>query len=208
MNAEGDHTMSQTGTYSCTCSGEGCDVIAVPKKGGDWDVACSSCTSDCTGRWVDSDVGVNSGFINIDKGITFIQESVECGDSPDPSSFFEIPELHQKINDFATNHKLSLWDGDSDDFVLIPLQAFGTPLMLKFDSNLPPNVLAEVADNNIVILTDKGDGTPSCNCGSGSSGCNFEPIEYDAGWLGKRTVGYRCAAGECETCNMTLPESN
>lgn len=210
VNSDGAYTMSGSSTYSCSCTGTGCNVMAMPptKKGGKWDIGSSSCTDDCTGKWVDSDVGVNSGFINIDKGISFIHDGlVECGSNPNPTSFFEIPELQQKIDEFLSTHKLSLWNGTSDDFVLIPLNMFGTPVVLKFDSDLPTKLLTDYENKKTMILTSDDD-IPTCGCASGSSGCEYEPITYRAGLFGERTVGHSCIAGDCVTCNMTLPEVN
>lgn len=66
VNSGGESTMSKKSTYTCSSASEGCNVITLPADDG-WDIGCSSSTHECTGSWLDSNMGGNSGFIKIDK---------------------------------------------------------------------------------------------------------------------------------------------
>jgi hypothetical protein len=213
MNSEDGYMMSNQSQYSCSCTGEGCNVVAVPSSepGQSWDVACSSCTEDCTGKWVDNndlEINENSGFINLEDGVSFIKTTTECTIGPNANSFFEIDEMRQGLNDFLNQNELSLWDGTSDDFIMIPIRVFGSPIVLKFHSDTPGllsnNINPSSDVNNYVMLSND---TPTCNCSSGASGCDYEEITYKpCSWCPEVSIGHQCTAGDCVTCVMDLPE--
>lgn len=214
MNSSGEYVMNDESEYECSCTGSGCNVVAMPgEKEGEWDVGCSSCTSACTGQWVEDDdlqIDQNSVFINTRDDISFIQETTTCTKGVDASAFFEIPELNQKIKEFLKKNELTLWDGKSDDHIVVPMTIFGTPVSLRLNSSqnveLNKKIVSKISNaENFVALS--GDDTPTCNCNSGSSGCEYEPITVKlCGWCPEKTIGHQCIAGDCESCAMTFPE--
>ena len=184
-------------TYSCSCTGNGCDVVYM--IGGD--VGCSSCNRDCTGKWVDDgaeeritipdnlpEVGTLNFFINTrNEGIKRGFAANDLGEVPD--NFFSVPlvlEAYQKF--LKENYQIEKLNSDELGKFngLAKINLYGYNLMVKVPGNSQHK---------------RSEGQPSCNCSSGANGCTLKAIRALL-----KTVGYQCTAGSCTTCNMTIPQ--
>lgn len=132
--------------YQCTCTGSGCNVVLFP--GGDSQpdqIGCSACTSACTGKWIepeknktDSSIKEYVGIINMNLDISIIenlQSSISSGAKFDANLIFKVPDLKMKMNEFFAKNELEIWDGVSENYASLPIQAFGKTIVLRFNNN-------------------------------------------------------------------------
>lgn len=208
-NDENYQLMSGPKRYQCTCTGTGCNVILFPGGDGEEDqIGCSSCTSACTGKWITQEKAIAKvteyvGIVYVDLGISFIESSsktISCGADIDANLFFKVSDLKSKLDDFFKENELEIWDGISENYVSLPIQAFGKSFILRFNNN-------QSAGLNKALATSSMLPPPTCNCDSGGEGCDYEAITHKpCGICPPITVGHQCNSGECVSCSMIIPE--
>ena len=199
-NVNGDVVAQFGGTYTCTSNcGWGCDVV---NFGGD--VGCSSCkdekgkitTGTCTGTHSEDDserlIYDDSGFIDLNKGISIILNSEEMDDEnfisiPTWKVMSQIPEVSSELTRFMT----AMW-GETE----ITTSNSKSAVVNFFGAKAVLSIPADAIVNGRI-----SSGTPSCSCDSGSSGCTLEEIRK----FGVK-VGYMCVRGGCTSCTMENPE--
>lgn len=195
--------------YQCTCTGSGCNVVLFP--GGDSQpdqIGCSSCTSACTGKWIepeknktDSSIIEYIDIINMNLDISIIETSnkpISCGAKFDANLIFKVPELFEKLSEFFIDNELEIWGGVSADYVSLPIQAFGKTIVLRFNNNN-----SDALKNAYSELS----ALPSCNCDSGNEGCEYQAITHKpCAICPPITIGHQCNSGVCTSCSMIVPE--
>jgi hypothetical protein len=190
--------------YQCTCTGEGCNVIAFPGNEG-WEVGCSSCNSTCTGKWIEDEIVQESdeflGFVDLDQGVAFAAESDVYMDAPDANYIFEIPELQKEYDRFLAANGLQYEsEKASEKQQTVYVNAFGTLISL----NVPESTIKEKFKGNSFIISSTG--SPSCSCDTGDTGCQLNEITRKlCGVCPEITVGYQCLSGGCVSCTMAIP---
>lgn len=188
--------------YSCTCTGTGCDVIAI----GD-DVGCSSCTKECTGKWkgssstmkpiINSDANDDEyflGFVNFNLGIRKVEKEELSALPAFPEHLLNVPEINTLYETFIKEQlkteKYNPANFTDNRYVLVPH---------------PVNFLGFATFLNIPVKKEEGAlmlrymAKPKCNCDVGSSGCTLKEIETIIG----THVGWKCEKGSCTTCTMS-----
>ena len=181
--------MANSGCWSCSGSCTGCDVVNL---GGE--VGCTACKTGfietCVGSSCDglsSFSAKGGGLIDMNKGISIINNQEELNDAlknnPDWETLIQHPVISNEIDNFLSE----LWGGseiDTENADLIPVNIFGTVVRLFSPKNKSIN-------NKSLAVT--------CSCASGSSGCDYQKI-----MKGFIHVGDKCAANGCVTCNMSF----
>lgn len=195
--------------YQCTCTGSGCNVVLFP--GGDSQpdqVGCSACTSACTGKWVepeknkvDSSIIEYVDIINMNLDISIIEtlnKPIPCGEKFDANWLFIIKDLNKELNDFFAKNNLEIWDGVSENYASLPIQAFGKSIVLRFNDNNSEALKNAYSELNIL---------PTCNCDSGNEGCEYQAITHKpCNICPPITIGHQCNSGVCISCSMIIPE--
>jgi hypothetical protein len=194
LNEGGDLVMLTAGCYECSspCS-SGCDVV----KLGDT-VGCSTCdknsTGDktCTGKPCDIIYSLNNGgLLDLQAGISIVKDTDEAkklrADMPTYEVLSKIPDVEAEIIRFIED----AWKGEEfieENGSLVLVNFFGARALM-----LVPN--KKVSGSSL-----RTEGT-SCNCTSGTSGCDYEGI-----YKGLIKVGETCRANGCTTCQMKFDD--
>lgn len=195
--------------YQCTCTGSGCNVVLFP--GGDSQpdqIGCSACTSACTGKWIEPEknkadyyIKEYVGIINMNLDISIIETSnkpISCGAKFNANWLFSIQDLKMKMDEFFAKNELEIWDGVSENYASLPIQAFGKSIVLRFNDNN-----SDALKNAYSELS----ALPSCNCDSGNEGCEYQAITHKpCAICPPITIGHQCNSGICTSCSMIVPE--
>lgn len=196
--------MYYSGGYSCTCSGDnGCNVFYA---GGDFGCSHGSCSGTCSGKHskIANPKDLNCVFVDTNKKLEPINNDTDFEELPYISEMVVKQEKVQKIlKEFAKeiygNNYKSFTDrvdnshlnkSDINDIVFIKMKVYGFKFLYGISFN---DLKPEVQKNNNFNRVYYGGGH-SCNCDSGSSGCEKGS-----------SIGVKyCKGGSCTTCTMTL----
>lgn len=178
--------------YDCTCSqaGSGCNVFYVQGS-----FACSECSGSCTGKRVSCDEGpqervINESdfmFVDFNQGVRFIAKKNDAERLGQAKAFFfDIPEVKAELE--KLNQKYYNTSTVTEEQVLaqnakiVGVNIFG--ILIGYP----------VPQASALNTTFAG---VSCDCQSGSSGCDRE---WSVG------AGYWCEGGDCTTCRMEVED--
>ncbi len=196
--------MAYSGSYTCTCSGGGgCDVFYVR---GSFGCSHGSCSGDCTGSHsrISNVDNIKYFFVDTNQSLEPIINDKDFEELPYlPEMVLKQKDVQNKLKKYALSIYGENFDSslrrvdnskviksDVNDIVYIQMKMYGFKFIYGISMNdLKPNVLK---NNNFERVMYAGD--HSCNCDSGSSGCE------KGSSLG---VKY-CEGGSCTECTMTV----
>jgi hypothetical protein len=192
--------LADSGSYTCKSTCSGCDVIRL----GD-NIGCSACpegsTAACIGRRGKSTNtkkhqigdGLNGRIVETKNSIHLIYEGEKIDNNNIKPFKFNSLIDNTKIKNEFYNFVDNFWKGktiNKHNFKKVLASVYGTTIVMYVPIDYSPNSKFLLSDGSNV----------SCNCDSGSSGCDLEGI-YKAGGLIR--IGDKCVAGSCESCTMS-----
>ncbi len=200
----GQSFFATTGGYTCSggCN-PGCDVVKFGSE-----VGCTACKDEtiCSGSRTPTaslfksnlsekehfvGEGENGVLVNLNEGVNFInadakKSHAETHDSVSFDAVIAIPQAQQELDRFVKKY----WgnsDVDIDNADLVLVNFYGSTISLYIPKIQTKNLSLSISD-----------GSESCKCNSGSSGCKLEDVKK-----GYITVGKKCAKGSCTSCTMS-----
>jgi hypothetical protein len=190
--------LANEGSYTCTstCSG-GCDVAKLGNN-----IGCSACpegsAAPCTGKrgkttkkkGLQIGDGFNGRIVEIKNSIKFLYKETLIQNKNVKSIKFDSLLNNFKIRNEFYNFVNSVWKGkiiSDNNYKKVLANIYGTTIVMYVPKDYKQNSKVALDGSNV-----------SCNCNSGSSGCDLEGI-----FKGLFRIGDKCVAGSCNSCTMS-----